>query len=114
MREPTQPAVRYTATWALALLVATALSLALAYCGLLALGLSAMCYDPGPSPQADACALDAHIFTGMCAATLLIPVATGFWARRASTPTGIRNRVAICLLFYLPPLLILVLSILTA
>ncbi|WP_028925405.1 hypothetical protein [Pseudonocardia acaciae] len=111
MREPT---VRHTATWALALLAATALSLALTYCGLLALALSAMCYDPGPSPQATACAQDAYLFTAMCAATLLIPVAIATWTRRAPTPTGVRNRLAICLLFYLPPVLILVISILTA
>lgn len=87
-----------------AVLLTALVSAGLALIGLLVLGLSAMCFDGGSSPQASTCAGIALTFSAYAFATLLVPVIVGIAGTRARD-RGVFGRVLACgLLAYLPAL----------
>ncbi|WP_143517165.1 hypothetical protein [Pseudonocardia sp. MH-G8] len=83
-----------------AVVVSALLSVPSVYLGLLFLGLSPMCYDAGPRPEAAACMGEAITLAVVLLSTLAVPVAIAVWGYRLRRSGGTGNRALLSLLWY--------------
>jgi hypothetical protein len=98
------------ALWGFGVVATTLLSVAMAWLGLLFLGLSAMCVDAGVDARAYGCIAGAYVVVGCCWLTVPLPVVFGWWGGRASTSRVLAKRLGVCALGYLVPVLVVFLS----
>jgi hypothetical protein len=110
MKETAAPARRRGVLYWFPLILMIPLSLVTALYGLVAGAMFTLCYDQGPSIDANRCFAVGLFLAVACVATLLAPVIFGIWGARATTRGEVVARLGVCLLGYLVPLLFFVAS----